>query len=88
MPPWLQEAPLGARSLRECSTADGEEARVVGGAVRNTLIGAPPGDIDIATTALPPQVVRRRRGRRLQGGADRHRARHRSPSSPAGSRSR
>ena len=30
---------------------DGEEARVVGGAVRNTLIGEPVGDIDIATTA-------------------------------------
>ena len=32
---------------------DGEEARVVGGAVRNALLGLPHGDIDIATTALP-----------------------------------
>jgi poly(A) polymerase len=38
---------------------DGEEARVVGGAVRNALLGQPHGDIDIATTALPEDVVRR-----------------------------
>jgi poly(A) polymerase len=38
---------------------DGEEARVVGGAIRNTLLGDPPGDIDIATTALPPEVTKR-----------------------------
>jgi poly(A) polymerase len=38
---------------------DGEEARIVGGAVRNVLLGAPPGDIDIATTALPDEVIRR-----------------------------
>src|SRR3954470_1852935 len=39
--------------------AEGEEARVVGGAVRNALLGAPLGDIDIATTALPQEVIRR-----------------------------
>ena len=39
----------------------GEEARVVGGAVRNSLLGEPPGDIDIATTALPDEVVARAR---------------------------
>jgi tRNA nucleotidyltransferase/poly(A) polymerase len=39
--------------------ADGEEGRVVGGAVRNALLGVPVGDIDIATTALPDDVVRR-----------------------------
>jgi poly(A) polymerase len=38
---------------------DGEEARVVGGAVRNALLKIPTGDIDIATTALPAEVVRR-----------------------------
>src|ERR1700687_1163550 len=37
----------------------GEEARVVGGAVRNALMNIPIGDIDIATTALPDEVVRR-----------------------------
>jgi len=39
--------------------ADGEEARVVGGAVRNALLDLTPGDIDIATTALPEEVMRR-----------------------------
>ncbi|MGY3361071.1 poly(A) polymerase [Bradyrhizobium sp. GM0.4] len=34
-------------------------ARVVGGAVRNALLGLVPGDIDIATTALPHEVMRR-----------------------------
>lgn len=38
---------------------DGEEARIVGGAVRNALLGLPPGDIDIATTLLPDAVMRR-----------------------------
>lgn len=38
---------------------DGDRARVVGGAVRNTLIGVPVDDIDIATTALPEVVAKR-----------------------------
>lgn len=38
---------------------DGGEARIVGGAVRNSLMGLPVGDIDIATTLLPDQVVER-----------------------------
>ena len=38
---------------------DGEEARVVGGAVRNALIDAPVHEVDVATTALPEEVVRR-----------------------------
>ena len=38
---------------------DGEEARIVGGAVRNALMGLPVGEIDIATTALPDEVMRR-----------------------------
>lgn len=36
-----------------------DRARVVGGAVRNTLLGVPVDDIDIATTALPELVVAR-----------------------------
>jgi len=54
---WLREAPLG--ELLAVLDRDGEEARVVGGAVRNALIGEPHGDVDIATTALPAEVVRR-----------------------------
>ena len=38
---------------------DGEEARVVGGAVRNALIGLPVAEIDVATTAVPEEVIRR-----------------------------
>lgn len=37
----------------------GEQARVVGGAVRNTLMGLTVSDIDIATTAVPQLVMRR-----------------------------
>jgi poly(A) polymerase len=55
--PWLGERPLAA--LLAALDRDGEEARVVGGAVRNTLIGEPHGDIDVATTALPQEVIRR-----------------------------
>jgi poly(A) polymerase len=38
---------------------DGEEARVVGGAVRNALLGLPASEIDVATTAVPDEVVKR-----------------------------
>jgi poly(A) polymerase len=38
---------------------DGEEARIVGGAVRNALLGLSSGEIDIATTATPDIVARR-----------------------------
>lgn len=55
--PWLKTGPA-ARVLKLLS-ADGEEARVVGGAVRNALLDLPIGDIDIATTALPEEVARR-----------------------------
>ncbi len=39
--------------------ANGEQARVVGGAVRNALIGLSVEEIDVATTAKPAEVVRR-----------------------------
>src|SRR5256885_4545215 len=54
---WLKEKPLA--QLLALLDRDGEEARVVGGAVRNALLGEPPGDNDIATTALPQEVARR-----------------------------
>src|SRR6266478_5884434 len=57
--PWLTSGPT-ARVL-ELLDGNGEEARVVGGAVRNALLKIPTGDIDIATTALPDEVVRRAR---------------------------
>ncbi|WP_246375032.1 CCA tRNA nucleotidyltransferase [Pseudochelatococcus contaminans] len=39
--------------------AGGSETRVVGGAVRNALMGCPVNDIDCATTALPAEVAER-----------------------------
>ena len=54
---WLQAGHL--TDLLAVLDRAGEEARVVGGAVRNALLGEPLGDIDIATTALPAEVVRR-----------------------------
>jgi len=50
--------PALARALALLN-ADGEAARLVGGAVRDLLLGAPPGDFDIATSAEPQEVIRR-----------------------------
>ena len=55
--PWLRSGP--AARVLDLLNGGGEEARVVGGAVRNALLKIPTGDIDIATTALPDEVVRR-----------------------------
>ncbi|UVO27417.1 CCA tRNA nucleotidyltransferase [Bradyrhizobium arachidis] len=55
--PWLTSG--GTTRVLKLLNADGEEARVVGGAVRNALLKLPHGDIDIATTALPDEVMRR-----------------------------
>ena len=54
---WLAD-PVVQRILGVLS-ADGEEARVNGGAIRNTLMGRPVTDIDISTTCLPGETVRR-----------------------------
>jgi tRNA nucleotidyltransferase/poly(A) polymerase len=55
--PWLRSGP--AARVLELLNGGGDEARVVGGAVRNALLGIRTGDIDIATTALPDEVIRR-----------------------------
>jgi poly(A) polymerase len=55
--PWLTSGST-ARVL-ELLNGEGEEARVVGGAVRDALLKLPVGEIDIATTALPIEVIRR-----------------------------
>ncbi|WP_291866263.1 CCA tRNA nucleotidyltransferase [Bradyrhizobium sp.] len=57
--PWLRSGP--AARVLELLNGGGEEARVVGGAVRNALLKIPVADIDIATTALPAEVMRRAR---------------------------
>ncbi|HUD86616.1 MAG TPA: CCA tRNA nucleotidyltransferase [Xanthobacteraceae bacterium] len=54
---WLQDA--ATARLLGLLNRDGEEARVVGGAVRNELMRLPVDEIDVATTALPDEVVRR-----------------------------
>jgi poly(A) polymerase len=54
---WLTAGALPR--LLQVLDCDGEEARVVGGAVRNALLGVPIHEIDVATTALPREVVRR-----------------------------
>ena len=56
---WLRDAAL--QTVLEMLDEGGEQARVVGGAVRNAIIGEPIGDIDIATTAVPEEVMRRAR---------------------------
>jgi poly(A) polymerase len=54
---WLTSGPLAR--LLEVLDRDGEEARVVGGAVRNALIDVPVHEVDVATTAVPDEVVKR-----------------------------
>jgi poly(A) polymerase len=54
---WLDAGPLAR--LIALLDRDGEEARIVGGAVRNALMRLPVGEVDVATTALPEEVVRR-----------------------------
>src|SRR6202046_1720346 len=56
---WLTSGPT-ARVLELLNRHD-EEARVVGGAVRSARRKLPIGDTDIATTALPAEVIRRAR---------------------------
>ncbi|TGQ54338.1 CCA tRNA nucleotidyltransferase [Mesorhizobium sp. M1C.F.Ca.ET.193.01.1.1] len=54
---WLGEKHL--QKLLAALKEGGEEARVAGGAVRNALIGQPVADIDIATTTVPEETIRR-----------------------------
>ncbi|MGE0022842.1 MAG: CCA tRNA nucleotidyltransferase [Hyphomicrobium sp.] len=53
---WL--AAPGPRAVLGALEAGGFAARVVGGAVRNALLGHPVKDVDIATTAPPQEVIR------------------------------
>jgi poly(A) polymerase len=54
---WLTQSEVAR--LLALLDRDGEEARVVGGAVRNALLQLPVAEIDVATTAVPDEVVRR-----------------------------
>lgn len=55
--PWLSAGALPR--LLAVLDGNGEEARVVGGAVRNALLDLPSDEVDVATTALPEEVTRR-----------------------------
>jgi poly(A) polymerase len=57
---WLKHGEVA--NLLALLNRDGEEARVVGGAVRNALLQLTVGEIDIATTAVPEEVKRRAEG--------------------------
>lgn len=50
-------------NLLDAIEDSGAQARIVGGAVRNALIGQPLSDIDIATTALPGEILALARAR-------------------------
>ena len=52
---WLKEPSL--QRVFALVAGAGGEARVAGGAVRNALLGEPIGDIDIATTLQPQEVM-------------------------------
>ena len=54
---WFRDP--GLRRIMDLLNAADGEARVAGGAVRNALMGLPVGDIDIATTLRPEEVVER-----------------------------
>ena len=54
---WLEGADL--QRLLAALSEGAEEARIAGGAVRNALLGEPVTDIDVATTTLPDETVRR-----------------------------
>lgn len=55
--PWFQAPAL--RRVFELLNVEGGEARVVGGAVRNSLLGLAAGDVDLATTWRPEEVAER-----------------------------
>lgn len=54
---WLKDA--GLQRLLAALNAGEEEARIAGGAVRNALLGEAVADVDIATTTVPEETIRR-----------------------------
>ncbi|MGD9783380.1 MAG: CCA tRNA nucleotidyltransferase [Hyphomicrobiaceae bacterium] len=54
--PWLEAK--STRAVLDALSATGHEARIVGGAVRDALLGRPVREIDVATDALPDEVER------------------------------
>ena len=54
---WFRDPALGR--IFALLNADSGEGRVVGGAVRNSLMDLPVSDVDIATTLRPEAVIER-----------------------------
>lgn len=52
-------ADQGLHRLLALLSSEGDRALIVGGAVRNSLMGYPIGDIDIATTVWPEKIIAR-----------------------------
>jgi tRNA nucleotidyltransferase/poly(A) polymerase len=53
---WFRQEAVGA--VFAALNRDGHEARIVGGALRNELMGLPVVDVDFAVTATPEEVMR------------------------------
>src|SRR3984893_9803197 len=53
--PWMVEP--STSTVLAALSADGVEARFVGGSVRDALLGGPIGDVDIATPAPPERII-------------------------------
>ncbi|MFB2550628.1 CCA tRNA nucleotidyltransferase [Ensifer soli] len=54
---WFSDPAL--RRVLDLLNGEGAETRIAGGAVRNSLMGVPAGDIDLATTLTPDAIVSR-----------------------------
>ncbi|MBU0864396.1 MAG: CCA tRNA nucleotidyltransferase, partial [Alphaproteobacteria bacterium] len=52
-------ARVGLRRIVAALSSDDGAVKIVGGAVRDTLLGLPVTDIDLATPLLPQEVTRR-----------------------------
>lgn len=62
--PWLQDAAL--KRVVDALKVDGQPPRVVGGAVRDALLGIKVADVDLATPLKPLEVSRRLEGARIK----------------------
>jgi len=63
-PSFLDDARL--RRLFDALDGNGEDLRVVGGAVRNHFMGRPVSEIDLATTAMPETIIARAKAANLK----------------------
>jgi len=54
--PWFVSA--GVQGVFQALLVPGHETRIVGGAIRNALMGEPVNDIDMATTLHPAEVIK------------------------------